>query len=85
VNPGKGVNRGWQEAPGTGPSGHISPAKKVALSGTFWHYLRGGETRIFSAENDLGLERYDFGAIFWHSLVFAGARALRRSHPSQRC
>jgi hypothetical protein len=40
--------------------------KKMALSGTFWHFLRGCLTPISFCQNNLGQIDPEFGAIFWH-------------------
>jgi hypothetical protein len=40
--------------------------KKMALFGTFWHFLRGCPTPISFCKNNLGQIDPEFGAIFWH-------------------
>jgi hypothetical protein len=48
----------------------LSAAKKMALSGTFWHFLAGSAAPISFVKIDLGQIAPEFSAIFWHSPQF---------------
>ena len=45
-------------------------AKKMALSGTIWHFLAGSAAPISFVKIDLGQIAPEFSAIFWHSPLF---------------